>query len=81
MNASKHLGKASPVEKHRCEGFMQAGVVLGAATNEELQERIEAIHLDVFGQTVKEREKARASGWKEDAVDYSQYELSPTLRE
>ena len=81
MNASKILGKALVVEKYRCQGFMKAGVVLGISTNSELQQLIEAVHFDIFGQTIKEREQARTSVWKEEEIDYNQYEISPLLRD
>lgn len=59
---------------------MHAGVVMGVASNEELRELMETLHCQIFKQTISEREKAMASVWKEDAPDYSQYELSPLVR-
>ncbi|AKH67756.1 hypothetical protein IMCC21906_00061 [Spongiibacter sp. IMCC21906] len=77
FKASRDGHKAAPVERHRLEGFMQAGVFLGLASHQELGQKMAAIHYAVFGKTIEER-KAELSGlWKDEAIDYSAYD-APT---
>ncbi|WP_299597443.1 hypothetical protein [uncultured Microbulbifer sp.] len=66
-----------PVERHRLEGFMQAGVFFGFSSKNELAEMIENIHIDVFGKTIAERKAEAPASWIFEEVDYSQYD-SPT---
>ncbi|WP_207060931.1 hypothetical protein [Motiliproteus sp. SC1-56] len=70
--------KVPPVQRHRLEGFMQAGVFLGLASNEELQQLMETTHVSIFGKTIKEREAQRPVAWQESALDYREYE-QPTF--
>ena len=75
------LGQKVPMqEKCQLEGFMQAGVVIHAITKEEVIALKERIHLDVFGVTIAEKKRATAHVWKEDEVDYTQYDVPPRMR-
>lgn len=51
----KHGHQVPERERFRSEGYMHAARVLGLATAEELQVRMEQIHLKVFGITIAER--------------------------
>ena len=72
--ASKEGFKASPVERHRLEGFMRAGIFLGIASNEEMSELMDACHLDVFGKTIEQRKVELSARWQEESIDYSHYD-------
>ena len=77
--SSKEGYKASPIERNRLEGFMNAGVVLGVITNAELSSLMDSIHMDVFGKTIQARKAELSSSWNDDEkVDYSFYE-KPTF--
>ena len=47
--------------KHRAEGFIHAGQVIGLITAEEALAIIESTHRDVFGETVQQRRARKAS--------------------
>ena len=72
--ASKEGYKATPVERHRLEGFMNAGVVMGLVSNSELAALMDNIHLIVFGKTIRQRKSERPTNWAEEVIDYSGYE-------
>ena len=64
--------------KHRCEGFMRAGVFMGVVTNVELSDLMEKIHLEVVGMTIQERIAKLKEKWSEESVDYSDFDI-PTF--
>ena len=74
FRASKDGHKASPVERHRLEGFIQAGSFLGLASKSELQSLMERVHLDVFGKSIEERQSDQSALWNSETKDYSEYE-------
>lgn len=77
--ASKQGYRTAAVERHRLEGFMNAGIFMGLCTNSELAQRMEAIHFEVFGKTIADRKSGASLSWiYEEATDYSAYE-SPTF--
>ncbi|MGI9280647.1 MAG: hypothetical protein ACR2PX_13650 [Endozoicomonas sp.] len=80
FNASKRSQKLSASVKHRCEGFMHAGVFMELITNDELQGLMEQIHLDIFDKTIEQARQDKAHIWQGDTTDYSLYETSPTSR-
>ncbi|MBU1439582.1 MAG: hypothetical protein KJ930_02360 [Gammaproteobacteria bacterium] len=43
------------VEKHRTEGFLYAGELLGLTDKNELQQLMEQAHLEVFGYPLQDR--------------------------
>ena len=47
FNASKEGCRVSSMEKHRVEGFMQAGVFLGIVSNEELYGVMQKEHISI----------------------------------
>ncbi len=78
FRASRDGHKASPPERHRLEGFMQAGSFFGLATSKELKKLMEEVHCEVFGQTIKERQASTNSTWVAEQIDYSEYD-SPSF--
>lgn len=56
FDAIREGHKPPEVLKHRCEGFMRAGVFLGVVKTPELSTLMEDLHLDVVGMTLM-------SGW------------------
>ncbi len=53
---------------------MQAGVFLDLASNNELQEIMENIHISIHGKTIQERREEQPSLWQEQSLDYSEYD-------
>jgi len=66
--------KPPEIIKHRCEGVMRAGVFLGIVSNAELAQLMEAIHLEVTGVTIAERKASSRERFRDEEIDYSQYE-------
>ena len=58
--------------------FSFSGVFLDIVKNPELSDLMERIHLEVVGMTVGERIVKQKERWKEEEIDYSQFEL-PTF--
>lgn len=48
-------------QKHRTEGFIQAGKMLGMISHEEAKEFMERAHFDVFGESIETRKSRKAS--------------------
>lgn len=76
FSASKQGIKATTMEKHRLQGFMQAGVYLKIQSLEEQQALIESVHLKVHGKTIAQRseELARRGIQTDSSIDYSYYD-------
>ena len=74
FSASKEGYKSTPVERHRLEGFMHAGVFMGLVSNAELAKIMEDIHVQIFGKTIQQRKTEVASRWQEEIIDYGRYE-------
>lgn len=72
--ANKNGYSTGPAERHRLEGFMQAGVFMGLTSNAELTQLMEAVHQEVFGRPMAERKARKPVGWRDEAFDYSQFE-------
>ncbi len=72
--ASKDGYKAPSIERHRLEGFMNAGVFIGIITNDELSKLMDKIHFSVFGKTIQQRIIDLPDSWQEEITDYSQYD-------
>lgn len=80
FTASRDGFKVSLSEKHRNEGFLQAGVFMGFISNEELYEKINTIHISVFGVSIEEKRKTDELKWKEGSIDYSAYDIPVFIR-
>lgn len=78
--ASKAGHKAALIDKHRIEGFMNAGVFMGIATNSELSVLMESTHQSVFGMSIQDRKNKNNTRWEESIIDYSQYDLPTYVR-
>ena len=74
FRANQQGVKPSPQERHRLEGFMQAGVFMELTSNQELSELMERIHQQVFGLSIAERRQQQQSRWPEEEIDFSRYE-------
>ena len=74
FSASKEGYKSSPEQRHRLEGFMHAGVFMELVTSAELAESMDKIHVRIFGKTIQQRKTELASNWREEEIDYGQYE-------
>jgi len=74
FSASKEGYKSASEERHRLEGFMNAGIFIGLSSNAELAELMNDNHVQVFGKTIQQRKTELASNWREEVIDYGQYE-------
>lgn len=61
FQAAKAGRPVSAADKHRCEGFMQAGEFLGLVTDEELASLINSVHISVYGQSILEKRMSHQS--------------------
>jgi len=48
-------------QKHRTEGYIQAGKVMGLITNDEVQVVMDKAHFEVFTETIESRKSRKAS--------------------
>ena len=74
FRASRDGYESPPADKHRLQGFIQAGTFLGLTTREEMQSLMARIHLDVFGKTIAERKSEKGVSWMSENVDYGKYD-------
>ena len=81
FRASRDGHKAAPADRHRFEGFMQAGTFLGLAGGDELKSLMNRVHVDIFGKTIQDRESEQSAPQVPESIDYSQYEESTYERE
>ncbi len=79
FHASKEGYRIADSERHRLEGFIQAGIFLQIATLPEIKVIMEDIHLSIFGVTIEQRNKEKSAQWNDGARDYEQYEI-PTFQ-
>ena len=80
FNSSKEGYRVLNVEKHRVEGFMQAGVFLEIVTNDELHDVMQNVHMSVFEMSIEARQKINEIKWNDDQIDYGGYEIPSFLR-
>ena len=74
FSASRAGYRQPDTERHRLAGFINAGVFLGLTSNAEMQELMESVHLEVFGETMTKRRQTRPGFWLDEGRDYAQYE-------
>lgn len=72
--AASKEGHKSDVERHRIEGFMEAGAFMNLSSYAEMNQLMEEVHFEVWGKTIKERKEDVNHQWESDSVDYSIYE-------
>lgn len=80
FNSSNEGYRISGIEKHRVEGFMQAGVFLGLTSNKELYSIMQEVHLSIFNMSIEEKKKIDEIKWNDDQIDYAGYEIPSFLR-
>ena len=78
FKASKAGYKLPDIERHRLEGFIQAGVFLKLVTKIEMSGLMDSVHFSVFGKTIAERKTQKRVAWPEITIDYDSYD-SPTF--
>jgi hypothetical protein len=71
--------KSTPMERHRLEGFIQAGVFLGLTSNSDVQTLLDKVYLAVCGKPLKEA-GAHVIEWEANSNSYKHYEAPAYLR-
>jgi hypothetical protein len=79
FRASKEGYKIVESERHRLEGFIQAGIFLELVSMDETKGLMGDIHCSVFGKSIEERNRDKAAIWKDAEADYEKYEI-PTFQ-
>lgn len=74
FKVSKSGHPIPPVERHRLQGFMQAGVFMELCNRSELNEVMERTHLEIFRKTIEQRKVDAPISWIYEETDYSPYE-------
>jgi hypothetical protein len=77
FRASKEGYKIPDIDRHRLEGFMQAGIFMKIATPAEMSKLLEEAHYSVFAKTIKERKSEASASWSDIEVNYDKFD-SPT---
>ena len=80
LSASKQGYAPTPLERHRLEGFMEAGVFLELTSPEELVHLKESVCQSIFGMSIAERKEQKSRTWPLDDIDYSMYVQPPGSR-
>ena len=80
FKASKEGYKIPDIDRHRLEGFMQAGIFMKITTSTEMAELLERAHYSVFGKTAQERKAEKSTGWSDIEVDYGLFDSPTYLR-
>jgi len=80
FNSSKEGYRVLSIEKHRVEGFMQAGIFLGLVTNDELYDVMQEVHMSVFEMSIEARQKLNEIKWNDDQIDYGGYDIPSFIR-
>lgn len=57
---------------------MSAGVFMGHVTNAELAKLMDDIHVSIFGKTIQQRKAELPGSWRDEGIDYSQFD-QPTF--
>jgi hypothetical protein len=78
FRASRAGYKIPDIDRHRLEGFMQAGIFMKIATPAEMSELLEEAHYSVFGKTIKERKSEKSASWSDFDINYDKFD-SPTF--
>jgi len=78
FRASKEGYKSPDSERHRLEGFINAGVFLGITSNQEVSAIMARVHQSVFGVSIEQRNQQQSATWPESGIDYDYYDI-PTF--
>ena len=60
--------------KYKVEGFFEAGLLVDAATKEDIQLIVDEEHMAAFGMTILERRAQKSANKNLDTIDWSIYE-------
>jgi len=74
FSASRDGYRLADVQRHRLEGFIQAGIFIQLTTREEMSQLMNSVHIDIFGKTMSQRMAESTGSWPETVIDYSAYE-------
>lgn len=74
FKVSKSGHPIPPAERHRLQGFMQAGVFMELCNRSELNEIMERTHLEIFRKTIEQRKVDAPVSWIYQETDYSFYD-------
>jgi hypothetical protein len=80
FKASKEGYKIPDIDRHRLEGFMQAGIFLQVATPAEMSKLLEDVHYSIFGKTIKERKSEVSASWSDIEINYDKFDSPTYLR-
>ena len=80
FKASKEGYKIPDIDRHRLEGFMQAGIFVKIATPAEMSKLLEEAHYSVFGKTIKERKSEKSASWSDFDIYYDKFDSPTYLR-
>jgi hypothetical protein len=80
FKASKEGYKIPDIDRHRLEGFMQAGIFMGVATPVEISVLLEDVHHSIFGKTIRDRKSELSATWTDIEVDYDKFDSPTYLR-
>jgi hypothetical protein len=80
FRASKEGYKIPDIDRHRLEGFMQAGNFLEVSTSAEMAELLEDVHYSIFGKTIQERKSEKTASWPDFDINYDKFDSPTYLR-
>ncbi|WP_428819398.1 hypothetical protein [Microbulbifer sp. MCCC 1A16149] len=80
FKASKSGHPIPEIERHRLQGFMQAGVFLGLCNRSELNTIMENTHMRIFHKSIQERKLSAPVSWIYEETDYSIYDTPAFTR-
>ncbi len=66
--------KSSAQERHRLEGFIQAGVFMELVSRTQMQALMDQVFVEVFGKTPSEKAQELKNFWPAEGVDYSRFD-------
>ena len=72
--------KIAAIDRHRLEGFMQAGIFMKVTTLGEMTNLMEQTHYTVFGKTIEERRSDKTISWPDIEIDYDKFDSPTYLR-
>jgi hypothetical protein len=80
FRASKEGYKIPDIDRHRLEGFMQAGIFMKIVTPAEMSALMEDVHYSIFGKTIRERKSEKPTNWSDIEIDYAKFDQPTYLR-
>ncbi len=80
FKASKEGHKIPGIDRHRLEGFIEAGIFMRIATPAEMSKLLEEAHYSVFGKTIQGRRSEKSASWPDIEIDYDKFDSPTYLR-